>query len=126
MSTIYPVIVGAIYPTIGDPFCLGKYGGVLSPPISDKLLVWLKGGNTGNLQKLDSWPKPYRENFDVLQSSCCSVNGVDEELVFSFALPGDATITYQGTATAVLDVPNNKITFSSAGTFYDLRVFTEA
>ncbi len=121
---IFNKIYGNVTDKIRDSII--SYIDIIYPPITDSLLVWLLGDNTNDIQKKDSWAKPYRENFDVLQSSCCSVNGVDEELVFSFALPGDATITYQGTATAVLDVPNNKITFSSAGTFYDLRVFTEA
>ena len=125
MGVIYPTIMKIIAPTIGNPFGLPVGGGVLSqPPYSEDLLVWLRGNDDGVDQKLDSWKKPDAENFDMSKSSCIFVNGTDEKISMP-DMPSDATITYQGTATAVVDTVLKEITFTTAGTFYDLNVWTD-
>jgi len=63
----------------GGFFKFGRGAGIVYPPISDDLQVWLKGGSTPDeLQKLDSWAKPDQENWTMSQSNCITLNGTDE------------------------------------------------
>jgi hypothetical protein len=120
MITVQQPIQWAIAPAVS----FGQGGGVLSiPPYSEDLLVWLKGDNS-DTQKLDLWRSGGTENFDMSKSACIFVNGTDEKLSMP-DMPSDATITYQGTATAVVDAVLKEITFTTAGTFYDLNVWTD-
>lgn len=60
---------------------------------------------------------PY--NAKLVESSCGTFDGVDDEIQFT-SLAGGTTITsYEGTATPTIDTGNNKITVT-AGTLYNL------
>ncbi|HID69376.1 MAG TPA: BspA family leucine-rich repeat surface protein, partial [Desulfobacterales bacterium] len=110
----------AIYPS----WCDGDivYPQVDYPPVSDSLVVWLKGEGT-DIEKADSWVESYAESMVISDSACMYVNGIDEKLLMP-DMPSDATITYQGTATAVVNTSTKEITFTTEGTFYDLKVYT--
>lgn len=92
MITIQQPITWAI----AQPVEFGQGSGVfIIPPISDKLLVWLKGNST-DTTKLDSWKKPYAEDMVMVQSATIQLNGVDEygALDTAITLSGDFEINF--------------------------------
>jgi len=94
MGVIHPVILRVIAPVIGNPFGLPIYGGVLVPPVSDELLIWLKG-NSDDTEKLDSWKRTDAEDFTMSQSNCITLDGTNEygTLDTATTLVGDCSIT---------------------------------
>jgi len=92
--------------------------GITYPPVSDDLLIWLKGNNssTGE-QKPDSWPEPDRENFTMVNSYAIKCNGVDE--IGTTATDHGSIISHSGTA----DLDYDGTTISTAtvdGTICDI------
>jgi len=70
-------------------------GGILYPPVSEELLVWLKGDDNDIDLKLDSYESPDAENWVMSQSNCVTLNGVDEygALDTDITLSGDFEIS---------------------------------
>ena len=122
MSTIAPTILKVIARTISNPYGLPEYGGVLAPPIPDKLLVWLKGNST-DTQKLDSWKQPDAENMDMVQSAAIYLNGTDETGTTSSNLgtldsyEGTAVLSYDGTTITATEGTAYNLQFSNGAVF---------
>lgn len=64
-----------------------------------------------------------KANLDLRDSNCANIHStaIILNMPASTLATGD-TMTYSGTATAALDIANNRITFSGAGTFYNVSI----
>jgi hypothetical protein len=83
-----------------NAFSLPGFGQAI-PPVSDNLLVWLKGLNTSDeTAKLDSWAKPGRESMVLTHSACIEFDGVAEygTLDTAITLSSDFEISWSAEA----------------------------
>ncbi len=73
-----------------------------------------------NDEKGNTWNNS--EQLQVFKKTQVGTAALTTEILLPFTVPAESTLVYSGTATATLDISNNKITFSVAGSFYAASV----
>lgn len=97
------------------------YGGILPPPFSGKLLVYLDGSNTAPNLKTDLVETVSPPVMIAVEAPCLTLNGSTEEI--TFPIDHGAIQSFEGSCIPTYTPATLKIT-TTAGTLYNI-IFTD-